>query len=181
MMEEELQHDLRTQDAIRTDARSKGLVLGLAGGVVATVVIDLITVAVMPLIGLPADSGFSLIGDTAAGFVALFSIDVAGGVPLGLALHYVIGLALGGLFGAAVTRIAALSLNSIKKGVGLGILYAEIISLPIVLTPPIILSLPGLDAARWFGFCLVMHAIWGTVLGALMAYGLRSTRHGAGN
>ena len=83
MMEEELQHDLRTQDAIRTDARSKGLVLGLAGGVVATVVIDLITVAVMPLIGLPADSGFSLIGDTAAGFLAPFGIDVAGGVPLG--------------------------------------------------------------------------------------------------
>jgi hypothetical protein len=42
--------------------------------------------------------------------------------------------------------------------------------------PPIILKLGASDAARWFGFCLVMHAIWGATLGTIVAYGLRSAR-----
>jgi hypothetical protein len=108
------------------NARRRGLVWGLVAGLVATIVIDLITMGVVPLMGLPAEMGFSVIGDTAAGFFSLFGIDVAGGVPLGVLLHYLIGLALGALFGAAVTRIDALRLNSIKKSVGLGILYPEV-------------------------------------------------------
>jgi hypothetical protein len=155
-------------------ARSRGLIFGLAGGVVATVVIDLVTMALMPLMGLPVDGGFAVIGDTAAGFLALFGIDVAGGVALGAVLHYLIGLALGGLFGFAVTRIAALRLGSIRRGVGLGILYTEVVSLPILVLPPIILSWTAPDAAWWFGFSFVMHAIWGAVLGAIVALGLRS-------
>ncbi len=53
----------------------------------------------------------------------------------GRGFHYLIGAALGVLFGAAVTRIPALRLGSVKKGVGLGILYTEIISLPILVLP----------------------------------------------
>lgn len=163
-------------EAIQGGTRRKGLWLGLAGGVAATIVIDLVTVGVLPLMGLPADDGFSVIGDTAAGFLALFGIDVAGGVPLGVVLHYLIGAALGVLFGWGVTRIPALRLSSVKKGLGLGILFAEIISLPIVLLPPIILKMAAPEAAQWFGFCVVMHAIWGAALGGIVAYGLRSAR-----
>ena len=170
-MEEELHSDSRT-----AGARTKGLVLGLVGGVAATIVIDLITVAVLPLIGLPADGGFSVIGDTAAGFLALFGIAVAGGVAMGAVMHYLIGAALGGIFGAAVTRIPRLRLTSIKKGLGLGILYTEIISLPILVLPPIILGWAGPEAAQWFGFSIVMHAIWGAVLGGVVVFGLRRTR-----
>jgi hypothetical protein len=157
-------------------SRSKALVLGLIGGVVATIVIDLVTAVVLPLMGMPATGGFSVIGDTAAGFLALFGIQIAGGALLGGVWHYLIGAALGVLFGWAVTRIPALRLGSLKKGVGLGILYAEIISLPIVLLPPIILKMTTPEAAQWFGFCVVMHAIWGAVLGAVVAYGLRRER-----
>jgi hypothetical protein len=172
-LDETLQEGTRTEDAVRNGARSKGLVWGLAGGVAATIVIDLITAAVLPLMGSPADGGFTVIGDTAAGFLALFGMQVAGGALLGAVLHYLIGAALGVLFGLAVTRIAALRLTSLKKGVGLGILYTEIISLPILVTPPIILHWSGSQAAFWFGFSFVMHAIWGAVLGAVVARGLR--------
>jgi hypothetical protein len=156
--------------------RSKGLVLGLAGGVAATVVIDLVTAAVLPLMGLPALGGFSVIGDTAAGFLALFGMNVAGGALLGGVLHYLIGAVLGVLFGLLVTRIASLRLGSIRKGVGLGILYTEIISLPILVTPPIILTWATPVTVWWFGFSFLMHGIWGAVLGAVVAYGLRSAR-----
>jgi hypothetical protein len=158
---------------MQSSVGSRGLTLGLIGGIVATIVIDLVTAAVLPLMGLPADGGFSVIGDTAAGFLALFGIGVAGGVALGAVLHYLIGAALGVLFGAAVTRIPAFRLGSIRKGVGLGILYTEIISLPILVLPPIILKWPAPEAVWWFGFSAVMHAIWGSVLGGIVAWGLR--------
>jgi hypothetical protein len=39
--------------------------------------------------------------------------------------------------------------------------------------PPIILHWTAATAAFWFGFSFLMHAIWGAVLGAIVAYGLR--------
>ena len=178
-MRKELQHDLRVEGQMSNVALTRGLVLGLIGGLAATIVIDVITVGVLPLMGLPADGGFVVIGDTAAGFFSLLGIDVAGGVPLGAVFHFLIGLALGVIFGAAVTHVDALRLNSMKKGLGLGILYTEVISLPILVTPPIILKWTAFAAAQWFGFSFVMHAIWGIVLGVVVSYGLRSaTRAG---
>ena len=155
-------------------ARAKGLVFGLIAGLVANIVIDLIMMGYLLFRGQPADDGFAVIGDTTVGFFSLFGIDVAGGVLPGVAWHYVIGLALGVIFGAAVTRVDALRLGSIKKSLGLGILYTEVISLPILVTPPLILKWTASTAAQWFGFSFVMHAIWGIVLGLVVRYGLRS-------
>jgi hypothetical protein len=173
-MERRLQHDSRAASAMGSGARNQGLVFGLVAGLVATIVIDLLTMGALRLMGSPAEGGFSVIGDTAAGFFALFGINVSGGVPLGLVFHYLLGLALGVIFGAGVTRIDALRLNSTKKGVGLGILYTEVISLPILVMPPIILKWTASEVVWWFGFSFVMHAIWGIVVGAVMSYWLRS-------
>jgi hypothetical protein len=172
-MESELQQGSRAEAPVDRRAHNKGLVWGLIGGLLATVVIDLITVAVLPLMGLPAAGGFMVIGDTAAVFFALLGLDVAGGAPLGLAFHYGIGLVLGALFGAAVTRIKALRLSSVKKAVGLGVLYTELIAVPILVLPPILLEWGAGETVWWFGFSFIMHGIWGIVLGLVVRYGLR--------
>lgn len=158
------------------EATKRGMALGAVGGLAATIVIDVVTVAVMPLMGLPATSGFSIIGDTAAGFLAIIGLKVSGGVLLGTILHYLIGLVLGVLFGAAAAGISAFRLSSMRRGVILGILYTEVISLPILVTPPLILKWGTSDTVQWFGFSFVMHAIWGAVLGAVVAYGLNPAR-----
>ena len=160
--------------AMGSGARSKGLVLGLIAGLVATIVIDLVMMGYLLVMGQPAEAGFVVIGDTTAGLFSLLGMDVAGGVLPGVVWHYVIGLALGVIFGAIVTRFDALRLNSMKKGVGLGILYAEVISVPILVLPPLILKWTASAAAGVFGFYVVMHAIWGTLLGLAVSYGLRS-------
>jgi hypothetical protein len=104
-MEESLQHDSRPKDTPANNARLKGLVLGLIAGLVATIVVDMIMIGVLLFRGQPADAGFAAIGDTATGFFSLFGVDVAGGVPPGLVWHYLIGLAFGVIFVAAVTRL----------------------------------------------------------------------------
>jgi hypothetical protein len=175
-MEERLQHDSRPKDTSANNARIKGLGLGLIAGLVATIVVDLIMMGFLRLRRQPADDGFAVIGDTAAGFFSLFGLDVAGGVPPGVAWHYLIGLAFGVIFGAAVTRFEALRLNSMKKGVGLGILYTEVMSIPMLVQVPITLKRTASDTAGLFGFFVVMHAIWGILLGVVVSYGLRTEK-----
>jgi hypothetical protein len=148
----------------------------LAGGLAATIVIDVLTIAVLPLTGAPADGGFILIGDTAAAFFGAIGLDVAGGVPLGLVFHYLIGIALGGLFGAVASRVAALRTASRLKMAGLGVLYTELISIPILILPPIILEMATPAIVQWFGFSVVMHGIFGLVLGLVVGYGLAPVR-----
>jgi hypothetical protein len=173
-MEESLQHDSSAKDATGSGARVKGLVLGLIAGLVATIVVDLIMMGVLLFRENPADAGFAVIGDTAAGFFSLFGVDVAGGALPGLVWHYLIGLAFGVIFVAAVTRFDALRLTSIKKGVGLGILYTEVMSIPMLVQVPIFLKRTASDTAVLLGFFFVMHAIWGIILGVIVSYGLRS-------
>ncbi len=141
----------------------KAIAAGLLGGLVATVVLDVIVIGLFPFIGMPADVSFSVIGDTAARFLAMLDIEMAGGVPLGLLVHYLTGLALGGLFGAARSW-RGLGLDSKKNGVGLGILYTEVVSFPILATAPIMLQMSALSAAQWFGVSFVMHGVYGSVL-----------------
>jgi len=173
-MEERLQHDSRPKDATGSGARVKGLVLGLIAGLVATIVVDLIMMGVLLFRGKPADAGFAVIGDTAAGSFSLFGVDVAGGVPPGLVWHYLIGLAFGVIFVTAVTRFDALRLTSMKKGVGLGILYTEVMSIPMLVQVPIFLKQTASDMAELLVFFFIMHAIWGFLLGVVVSYGLRS-------
>ena len=174
-MEERLQRNALSKRATGNGARAKGLALGSVAGLAATIVIDLIMMGYLLFKGQPAAAGFAVIGDTTAGFFTLFGIHMAGGVPPGVAWHYLIGLALGVIFGAAVTRFDALRLNSVKKGVGIGILYAEVISIPILVLVPIILKWTATETAELFAFYFVMHAIWGALLGVVLSYGLRST------
>jgi hypothetical protein len=172
-MREELQNDLRAEGQMSYVTLARGLVLGVAGGLVGTIVMDLILIETLFAVGLPAVIGFSTIGDTAAGFFALLGIDMAGGFPLGAAVHYLLGLVLGGAFGAAVSRVDALRADTIKKGVALAAVYIEILSQPILATSPILLKMTASETLQWFGVSAAMHLIWGVVLGAVVGYGLR--------
>ncbi len=152
---------------------TKGMVGGIIGGVVGTIVMDLFGAGIFLVMGGPASLSFSIIGDAAAGFFAMMGIDMAGGAPLGAVLHYLIALAFGVMFGAVVSRIDALRVDSTKKGVGLGILYVEVMSLPLLVAAAIILKMTASETAQWFGISFVMHLVYGSVLGVVVSYGLR--------
>jgi hypothetical protein len=174
-MTEKLHYHSPSMQHIGSSAIVKGTVIGLIGGLVGTIVMDLVLVATLLAVGLPAVASFATIGDAAAGFFALFGIQVAGDIPLGMAVHYLLGLILGAIFGAALFRIGALRVRSMKKGVLLAVLYIEIVSQPILAIASLILNMTAAETLQWFGVSFVMHLIWGIVLGVVVSYGLLST------
>lgn len=156
-------------------ALRRGVVWGLIGGLVGTVVMDLVLIGTFTAVGLPAIVSFSTIGDTAAGFFAVLGIQVTGGFALGALVHYLMGLGLGAIFGIVTSRVNSLRPYTLKKGIVLGILYIEVVSQPILALSPIFLKMTLTDTLLWFGVSAVMHFIWGLVLGLFVSYGLRDT------
>ena len=177
-MKAELQYDMR--DDVRAGSQmsyaalARGAVLGVVGGLAGTVVMDLVMFGTFWAVGLPPVIGFSIIGDTAAGFLTLLGIAMAGSLPLGAAVQCLTGMVVGGAFGAAVSRVDALRPDTIKKGVVLAVVYIEVLSQPILATSPILLKMTASETLQWFGVSAAMHLIWGVVLGIIVSYGLHS-------
>lgn len=159
---------------------ARGTGWGLIGGLVGTFVMDLFLVGTLSAAGLPALTCFSIVGDTVASGFAIIGVELAGGVPLGVAAHYLIGPSIGALFGAAVAKVDALRVDTLKKSVVLAVLYVEILSQPLLVTTPILLKMTTPETFQWFGVSFLMHLIAGAVLGLVICYGLcpatRSTR-----
>lgn len=135
------------------------IVVSVIGSMVGTIAMDLVMVGEFLLKGMPADTYLALIGSI-----------VGGGVPLGVVLHLVAGSLLGLFFGAAVLLIDALSVDSIGKGVTLGVL-AGIVTIPLGCVPFAIIT--GVPIATMLSFSTIPHLVWGAVLGVIAGYGLR--------
>lgn len=179
IMEKTIQAKSWTRGHVIDVTLAKGIGWGLMGGLAGTLVMDLILIGTLSAVGLPALSCFSIIGDTVAGFLALLGADLAGGIPLGIATHYLIGPAIGAIFGAAVIKVAALRVRTIKKGIGLAVLYVEILSQPLLAMTPILLKMTALGTLQWFGISFLMHLIAGVVLGSVLYLGLSPETRGA--
>ncbi len=153
---------------------ARGMGWGLIGGLVGTMVMDLVLMGALPVAGFPALTCFSIVGATVASFFSIQGIEMAGGVPLGVFTHYLIGPAAGAIFGAAVTQVKVLRLDTLKKSIVLAILYVQILSQPILATTPILLKMTVTKTLQWYVGSFVMHSVLGLVLGIIMSYGLHS-------
>lgn len=172
-------HHLPMRDAFSQIPFAKGMVWGLVGGLVATLVMDLILMSILVLAGMSAFSCFSIVGDTVARLLSPDGMAIADSIPLGIAAHYLIGPLMGVGFGAAAAKSIAvakdhsLRAGPLKKTVVLAVLYAEILSQPLLALAPILLQMPASETLQWYGGSLIMHMIWGCVLGVVWSQGLR--------
>lgn len=170
-------------------ALSRGAGWGLIGGLAGTIVMDLCLMGAFAVTGIPALTCFSMVGDTMARFFAVLGnavtrfsaiagLEIAGGVTLGVATHYVIGPAIGASFGAVAARVGAFRVTSLTRSVGLAVLYVEIVSQPLLAAMPILLGWTVSETLQWYGGALCAHAIAGAVLGLVTVYGLHpAARH----
>jgi hypothetical protein len=168
-----VQGDSRVRQHIALATLARGMAWGLIGGLAGTLVMDIVLMAGLAAAGMPALTCFSLVGDTAARFFALWGTEMAGGVRLGAAAHYLIGPAVGVLFGAILAGVKALRVGSMKKSVVAAVLYVEILGLPLLATTPILLGMTAAETLQWFGVSLVMHVILAVTLGVVVSRGLR--------
>ena len=135
------------------------VIAGLAGGVVATIVM---TIAMMMGDGGPPPT---------AALVARF----AGGEPEdyampGMALHFVYGIVAGAVFAVGVPLIG-LSLGSIGVAIGLGIVYGIVLMIGgMMFWMRIIIGMES-DRSMMMMFGTV-HVIYGVVLGAFLGAGI---------
>ena len=60
------------------------------------------------------------------------------------------------------------------KAIGLGILYVELISQPLLAAAAWVLQMTPAETAQWFGISFVMHLVYGLVLGLVSYCGLRA-------
>ena len=153
---------------------TRGVGWGLIGGLAGTMVMDLVLMAALPVVGLPALTCFSIVGNTVASFFSMQGIEMTGDVPLGVFTHYLIGPSAGAIFGAAVTQIKVLRPETLRKSIIIAILYVQILSQPILATTPILLKMTVNKTLQWYGGSFLMHSLLGLVLGVIMNYGLRS-------
>jgi hypothetical protein len=172
-MNKTLLENWRASGHIPYVTHNSGIEWGSIGGLVGTMVMDLVLMGVLSAAGLPIFTCFSIVGDTVARLFSMLGMELAGGIPLGVAAHYLIGPLIGAIFGMAVTRFEALRVNTFKKGIVLAVLYVEIVSQPILAATPILLKMTGPETRQWFGISFVMHMIWGVVLGVVVSYGMR--------
>ncbi|MBX0298077.1 hypothetical protein [Haloarcula nitratireducens] len=136
------------------------VIAGLAGGVVATIVM---TIAMM------------VMGDGGPPPTAALVAKFAGGEPEdyampGMALHLVYGIVAGAVFAVAVPLIG-LSLGSIAVAVGLGLVYGIVLMIGgMMFWMRMIIGMePDKSMMMMFG---TVHVIYGVVLGAFLGAGI---------
>lgn len=141
---------------------TRGIGLGVVGSLAGMIVMDFVLIGEFSMMGLPAGTYLALIGSV-----------FGGGVALGVVLHLLMGSLLGLLFSMAVLSVDALRIDSVGRGVGLGVL-AGVVTIPLLCVPFAIIS--GVPIARLVSFSTVPHLVWGAVLGIVTGYGLRSQK-----
>jgi len=136
------------------------VIAGLAGGVVATIVM---TIAMM------------MMGDGGPPPTAALVAKFAGGEPEdyampGMALHFVYGIVAGAVFAVGVPLIG-LSLGSIGVAIGLGLVYGIVLMIGgMMFWMRMIIGMePNKGMMMMFG---TVHVIYGVVLGAFLGAGI---------
>src|SRR5512143_2095084 len=133
--------------AMRYSTFIHGLVAGMVGGLAGTMLMYVFGAGIFALLGWPASTSISIIGDSAAAFFSPLGIGLTGGASLGIWLYCMIGLLLGVIMGIAVVTLEPLRLGSLQKRVGLSILFVEVMSLPLLAAGTMALKMDAVSAA----------------------------------
>jgi hypothetical protein len=136
----------------------RGVGFGILGGLVGTILMDIVMVLTFLIAGQPADTFFSMVGE-----------KFGYGTLVGIVVHNLVGITGGIVFSLLVLNIKALRIDSMRKGLLLGI-GAGAVTIPLGCIPLAIwLDQPILVV---IAFSLLPHLVWGTVVGWTVAYGL---------
>lgn len=139
---------------------ARGIAVGVFASLVGTIIMDLAMVVQFSMMGLPALTYLAMIG-------SIFG----GGVPVGMLVHIVTTVILGVIFSVPVLTVDALRIDTVRKGVVIGFL-AGVLSIGACVPVSFLMRE---TVATVLSFMLIPHLVWGTVVGIIAGYGMRST------
>lgn len=142
-------------------ATLRGLLIGVVGGLLGTILMDIVMIVTFLAVGESADFFFTMVGK-----------KLGDGAIIGVAIHNMIGMSGGFIFATFVLNVPRLRIDSTRKGLLLGV-GAGAITIPLGCIPLAIWL--GEPIVPVIAFSLLPHLVWGTVLGWTMAYGLLSS------
>lgn len=138
---------------------ARGIGVGVFASFVGTIMMDLSMAVQFSIMGLPALTYLAMIG-------SIFG----GGLPAGTVVHIVTTVVLGVIFSVPVLTVDALRIDTVRKGVVVVFLAG---ALSIGACVPVSF-LMGETVATVLSFMVIPHLVWGTVVGIIAGYGLRS-------
>lgn len=160
----------------RGQALMRGMVWGLIGGFIATIVLDLTSVGTLAALGYPGglELYFNVVGETSAIFFSKIGLPVAGSLLLGGIMSYTIGMGLGVIYGVIVSQVNSLQVDRTKRLL-FCILFIEVITQPLVATAPGSQESNWAVAEtwQWFLTSFYIHMVYAIVLGVFVDFGLR--------
>jgi ethanolamine transporter EutH len=135
---------------------------GFLGGLIGTVMMDIVLFIEFYLFKMPIYTNYAVIGS---------AVGASGWI--GFILHFIIGPALGLVFGVAIAWFDFLKITTLKKGILLGVL-AGIITIPLGCVPTALLS--HVPIINFVSFSAIPHLVWGSGLGWYFAYRVQRMR-----
>jgi hypothetical protein len=136
----------------------RGVGFGMVGGLIGTILMDIVMMLTFVIVGQSPTTFFTMVGEK-LGYGAL----------AGIVIHNLVGITGGFVFSVMVQVVRPLHIESMRKGILLGIGVGAItiplgcIPLAIWLDQPILIVI---------GFSFLPHLVWGAVLGWIVGYGL---------
>lgn len=152
------------------------MIVGMLGGLLGDIVMQLLGVGIFALIGFRLDTSFVTIGDSAASFFTKVGLPMAGGAPFGLLVNILVSLGLGGLWGLLVAISERLRRAATGKALLYAILYVEAMSIPMLLAGSMALGMELKLALLWAGISALMHVVFGSVLAGFVRLSMRTAR-----
>ncbi len=162
---------VKAPDRRNEAVRSSLLAWALLGGIAGTLAMDLALMAVLWLAGRDPFMCFTMVGSTIRLFFGLPAGEAMTPVLAGIATHYSVGPALALLFLPVLRRLNASRIVSLRGQLVTAVVYAEIISQPMLVLVPVYLALTPLVTVLWYAGAAVMHAIYAVVLGLVLWFG----------
>ena len=140
-MEATLQNHPRARGNYPVISLAKVISWGLIGGLIATLIMDLILMGILAAARLPILTCFTIVGDTVTRLFSPRDILIVGRIPLGVAAHYTIGPVMGGMIAIILTRVKAFRIDSPTKAIACAVLLTEILSQPMLALTPVLLKM----------------------------------------
>jgi hypothetical protein len=149
---------------------ARGIRYGLVGGLLATIVTDVVSLIIFRILGESLPDFYTLFGKS---FLTLFSLEAYYPLWQGLTLHYSIGILTGLVVGILTQRINLLTFNTYRRSILIAVIITQIEGLTLFYLMSVVLNMPQSEMMLIYGMGIFLHTIWGTCLGSIICFGRR--------